>query len=184
MLPRRLVHSTCFAACLAAAALPARAQEAIDEPPATPMALGHQEFLRQLDKLQEPALPAVRVGGVPMDAQVAAIGVHRAAGDRPVRVEIARSRRPLVLSLASTEAVNWQLDNKGRRLVAVLLSGAKASTVSGTKGRVVVIGPQAAHSRDSIEFLHLKRQIGLSLANPLQAFQGEYEGSSFLVQGR
>ncbi len=132
------------------------------------------------------------LGSVPLDAEVHMVGVYEgprgSRGDRsdaksPVRVTVGRSSRPVVLVLASYEAVNWVIQPAGARISAVLLSGYKASTVQGAPDVPQLrIGTSYAYAPDSAEYVRL-RQAVTQYTGPreIKSFQGAYNGAEFTV---
>jgi hypothetical protein len=142
-----------------------------------------------------PRALAPGLADVPKDAQVHIIGVYegkqptgvpRNAQNKPiVRVIVRNANKPVVLVLASYEAVSWQVTNVGARVSAVLLSGYTPSTVSGTGGATQLrIGNNYAYSPTSSEYLQLRRAV-TQYTGPLEirSFQGAYAGSDFSVGG-
>lgn len=132
---------------------------------------------------------------IPADAQVQMVGVyeagHHATGlptDHPlysVRVEVRPSTHPLVLVLASYEAVNWVVVNSGARISAVLLSGQYDSRLNGAgSARVLRIGTAYAYSGGSAEYVRLRQAVMQYTGNrEIRSFQGSYSGAEFLVGG-
>lgn len=129
---------------------------------------------------------------VPADAEVAAIGVYESksgthGADRPrspgfVRVTVAPASQPLVLVLTNYEPVRWIVQNQGRKISAVLLSGYYESSVLGLTGvPVLKIGSTNAYQVDSPEYGKLKQDVARYVSNPLRTFQGTYSGQDFMV---
>lgn len=131
---------------------------------------------------------------VPANAQVAVIGVYesksgahgsgvaRTAGS--VRVSVLPAATPLVLVLSSYEPVRWIVQNSGRKISAVLLSGYHESSAFGIDGAPVLkIGSTYAYKMDSPEYARLKTDIGRYVSNPVRTFQGGYSGQDFSVSG-
>jgi hypothetical protein len=131
---------------------------------------------------------------IPSNAQVSMIGVYegkpksnntpRPVNEEPVavRVVITASNVPLVLALNSYRPVNWTIENQGRPISAVLLSGILQSTVTGTTARVVPIGKRFAYDDRQDDFIKLKQQVSLIAHTPVKDFQGTYYGTEFYVR--
>ena len=133
--------------------------------------------------------------GVPADAQVQMIGIYepkgRSSGStrdhsaHSVRVEVHSSRHPMVLVLASYEAVNWVVVNTGAQISAVLLSGYNESAVHGMgNARVLRIGSAHPYAAGSAEYVRLQQAVAqYAGARAIRSFQGSYTGSEFVVGG-
>jgi hypothetical protein len=131
---------------------------------------------------------------IPSNAQVSMIGVYKGkpksndtstlTDEEPVavRVVIAASNLPLVLALSSYRPVNWTIENQGRPISAVLLSGISPSMVTGTTARVVPIGKRYAYDDRQDDFIKLKQQVSLIVDMPVKDFQGTYDGTEFYVR--
>ncbi len=140
-----------------------------------------------------PAIPAARplLAKVPADARVSVVGVYEAASGShghgqarkagTIRVTVAPGRGPLVLVLASYEPVTWLVQDGGRPISAILLSGYHPSQVIGTNAEVHRIGSQYAYKPGSAEYERLKQEIARYVAAPVQNFQGTYSGKEFSV---
>jgi hypothetical protein len=129
---------------------------------------------------------------VPAHAEVAAIGVyesksgtHSAAGPRSpgfIRVTVAPASTPLVLVLTNYEPVRWIVQNNGRKISAVLLSGYQESSVLGlTDVPILKIGSTHAYKMDGPEYARLKLDVARYVSNPVRTFQGSYSGQEFMV---
>lgn len=142
----------------------------------------------------EPAEEIPEVPPIPSNAQVSMIGVY---GGRPksketsattkkepgeVRVVIAASNVPLVLALNSFESVHWIIENQGRPISVVFISGLSPSSVSGTPAKVVSIGKQFAYDERQDNFNKLKRQVSNVTQRPIKDFQVIHSGSDFYIQ--
>jgi hypothetical protein len=143
-----------------------------------------------------PAMPVTPgMEGVPADAQVQMIGIYepkgRSSGStsdhsaHSVRVEVHSSMHPMVLVLASYEAVNWVVVNTGAQISAVLLSGYNESTVHGTGDtRVLRIGSAHPYAAGSAEYVRLQQAVAqYAGTRAIRSFQGSYTGSEFMVGG-
>lgn len=131
---------------------------------------------------------------IPSNAQVSMIGVHEGklnskntitpTDEEPVAVKVvvAASNVPLVLALNSYRPVNWTIENQGRPISAVLLSGISSSIVTGTTARVVPIGKRFAYDDQQDDFIKLKQQVSLITHTPVNDFQGAYYGAEFYVR--
>lgn len=98
-----------------------------------------------------------------------------------VMVDVPYSKTPLVLVLASHESVQWVINDHGRPISAVLLSGHPLSTVAGVYGGHVAIGNRHAHEADSPEYLKLKELVIRNTRLPTVQFQGAQTGAAFTV---
>lgn len=127
------------------------------------------------------------------NARIEAIGVYEPEGVSrsfrqprkagPVQIVLQRSSAPIVLVLSSYEPVNWNLVNKGADLKAVLLAGARDSTVNGAgAARIVRIGSMYAYRRDE-KFAALQQEVIRWSGKSIDMFQGQYSGSTFMVGG-
>lgn len=132
---------------------------------------------------------------VPRDAQVAVVGVYESKAATPrrsdasralnvVRVNVQPASTPVVLVLSSYEPVRWVIQNSGRKISAVLLSGYSESEALGA-GNVPVlkIGATSAYKMESTEYERLKRDVRRYVSNPVRSFQGSYAGQEFSVSG-
>ncbi|MBU2288553.1 MAG: hypothetical protein KKC85_19270 [Gammaproteobacteria bacterium] len=151
---------------------------------------------RQINGLQT-AMPAPPVAQalldqVPANAEVAVLGVYeskagshglgrtRSAGF--VRVTVTPASKPLVLVLTSYEPVRWIINNSGRKISAILISGYYDSSALGiTNVPVLKIGSSYAYKMDSPEYTRLKSDIARYVSNPVRSFQGTYSGQEFSV---
>ncbi|MES2251941.1 MAG: hypothetical protein V4645_32065 [Pseudomonadota bacterium] len=140
-----------------------------------------------------PAPPPL-LNHVPQDAQVAVVGVYESKGRgrgadagrglNVVRVNVQPASTPLVLVLSSYEPVRWVVQNSGRKISAILLSGYHESEALGTAGvPILKIGSTYAYKMDSAEYEKLKRDVGRYVSNPVRSFQGSYAGQDFSVSG-
>ena len=132
-----------------------------------------------------PGLPLL--SRVPPQAQVAIVGVYEGASKRsaagaPVRISVPPSSTPLVLVLSSYESVQWLVQNTGRPISAVLLSGYSPSTVLGTGDAPVLrIGSTYAYQLGSENYTQLKQEIARYVPNRIDSFQGQYRGAEFSI---
>jgi hypothetical protein len=174
----------------------ATAAEAGNRPLAASVAAGASPAAGPAFKAVPP--PGTPVAGPPAagplsGAEVAVVGVYQsgrsvkgAPGTRdtgPVQVNVAPGSTPLVLVLASYEPVQWQVNNRGRKIAAVLLSGYYPSTVTGVAVPVTPIGTQYAYKPDSAEWPRLQAVVARHAPNPPRYFLGAYAGTSFDVPG-
>jgi len=125
--------------------------------------------------------------GVPANAEVHIVGVYESKNrsSRPLRVIVQRTARPIVLVLASYEAVNWQVVPAGGQVAAVLLSGYVPSTVSGA-GQVPLlrIGSTYAYAAESKDYQALRQAVAqYTRPREIRSFQGAYSGVEFAVGG-
>jgi hypothetical protein len=98
-----------------------------------------------------------------------------------VRVKIAASRVPLVLVLSNYESVEWRVQNEGRPIAAVLVSGYEPATVTGVQGKTIVIGRTHAYKMTGAEFPQLRAEIARYVPNSVRLFQGTYAGAEFSI---
>lgn len=130
------------------------------------------------------------------DAQVEAIGVYQGT-DREgrttkdgrkqghVEVHVRRSPKAKVLILSSYEPVRWVLTSEpGARIAAVLVSGYYPSEVVGAgRARIFNMGRTFAYKLGSAEHRALNRDTIMCIGKPIDAFQGRYDGTYFVVGG-
>lgn len=140
-----------------------------------------------------PGAPAApMLSQVPANAEVAVIGVYESKGGSrgsgavrmpgTVRVTVLPASAPLVLVLTSYEPVRWVVQNSGRKISAVLLSGYHESNAYGVEGvPVLKIGTTHAYKMDSPDYAKLKKDVARYVANPVRTFQGTYSGQDFSV---
>jgi hypothetical protein len=134
---------------------------------------------------------------VPANARVLVVGVYEGAsasgapsvagpGGRrspgSVRINVQPGSTPVVLVLASYESVRWVINNNGRKISAILMSGYEQSSVTGgDTSKVLRIGSRYAYKIDSNEYNQLKQDIARYVSNPVTTFQGSYKGQDFSV---
>ncbi len=139
-----------------------------------------------------PMTGAPMLSQVPSNAEVAVIGVYESKGGKhgigvarsagAIRVTVLPSSTPLVLVLTNYEPVRWIVQNSGRKISAVLLSGYHESNAFGVDGAPVLkIGSTHAYKMESPEYLKLKSEIARYVSNPVRTFQGTYTGQDFSV---
>jgi hypothetical protein len=167
------------------------AETGIGGPTREPVAMTGIAPTRPKGMAIQASLPGL--AGVPVDARVHMIGVYESRGrstggasaKREITVVARASSQPMVLVLASYEAVDWSIRSTGGRIAAVLLSGGGSSSVSGV-GNVPVlrIGSDYAYSSGGAEYGRL-RQVVAQYTGPreIRSFQGMYAGSEFSVGG-
>jgi hypothetical protein len=152
-------------------------------------AIGTESSLRQ--PRTTPSLLAIAAG-----ARVEAVGVYESAAAKrvsgqskagPVQVNVRRGSRSTVLVLTSYEPVDWQVSatGSGQGIRAVLLGGYHDSTVTGAgDARIVRIGRVYAYEKEATAFSALDNEVKRQIGRPIDAFQGAYKASSFVVGGR
>ncbi|APW39835.1 hypothetical protein RD110_23705 [Rhodoferax koreense] len=137
-----------------------------------------------------PPSPMPLLSRVPAQAQVAIVGVyegsnHRVPGGAPVRIFVPPSSIPLVLVLSSYESVQWLVQNSGRPISAVLLSGYSPSTVLGAGDAPVLrIGSAYAYQLNGANYAQLKQDVARYVPNRVDSFQGLYQGKEFSIPNR
>ncbi|MGH8640994.1 MAG: hypothetical protein ACRET6_04750, partial [Burkholderiales bacterium] len=128
--------------------------------------------------------------GLAQDAAVEAIGVYeasrKAGGAREtdaVVVSIGRTGKPVVLVLASYEAVTWRIEKlPGTVLRHVLLSGYHQSAVQGVSGAEITrIGSAYAYSLGSGQYSSLQQAVTQYTGKGIDRFQGSYTGTRFSI---
>jgi hypothetical protein len=129
------------------------------------------------------------------NADIEAVGVYegsevgkaRGASARTgtVQVRVARSPRPVILSLSSYEPVRWVVTvEPGARLAAVLQSGYGDSEVLGAgSARVYKTGKSYAYKRGGAEYARVNTEVRQWTGKGIDTFQGSYTGSMFRVGG-
>jgi len=137
-----------------------------------------------------------RLAALAANADIEAVGVYEGGGigkargasarTGTVQVSVARSPRPIVLSLSSYEPVRWVITlEPGAKLAAVLQSGYYPSEVFGAgDARIYNLGRLYAYKRGSPEFQALSSEVRQWTGKGIDTFQGTYTGSSFRVGGR
>ncbi|MGQ3055461.1 MAG: hypothetical protein ACT6S0_27035 [Roseateles sp.] len=131
---------------------------------------------------------------VPQDAQVAVVGVYEAKGRargaeagralNVVRVNVMPASTSLVLVLSSYEPVRWVIQNSGRKISAILISGYHPSEALGAgTAPILKIGSTFAYKMESAEYEKLKKDVRRYVSNPVRSFQGSYTGQDFSVSG-
>jgi outer membrane protein assembly factor BamB len=133
--------------------------------------------------------PLMPLQNVPANAHVSVVGVYEPRNRRGaaapdagvVRVKIAASRVPLVLVLSNYESVEWRVQNEGRPIAAVLVSGYEPATVTGVQGKTIVIGRTHAYKMTGAEFPQLRAEIARYVPNSVRLFQGTYAGAEFSI---
>lgn len=139
-----------------------------------------------------PASASPMLSQIPSNAEVAVIGVYESKGGMhgaakvrsagAIRVTVLPSSTPLVLVLTNYEPVRWVVQNGGRKISAVLLSGYHEADAFGVDGSPILkIGSTHAYKMGSPEYLKLKGDIARYVANPVRTFQGTYTGQDFSV---
>lgn len=151
-----------------------------------------QAQMRAGTSAYQPVVPVAKpILDVPADATIAMLGVYQPKGGNvggrrtaaPITVRVGPGSKPIVLVLASYEAVTWMIQPGSRKIAAVLLSGYTPSSVHGQgPAQVVRIGSRYAYKFDSPEFQELRRDVARYVGNTTPVFQGGYEGSDFQVQ--
>lgn len=129
------------------------------------------------------------------NADIEAVGVYegsevgkaRGASARTgtVQVRVARSPRPVILSLSSYEPVRWVVTvEPGAQLAAVLQSGYGDSEVLGAgNARVYKTGKSYAYQRGGADYARVNTEVRQWTGKGIDTFQGSYTGSMFRVGG-
>lgn len=149
-----------------------------------------------LSRPQPPAPPSAGsapvLAGLPGNARIEAIGVYQGirsprqrAGEVPaIPVRVHNTGRPLVLVLSSYESVTWQVQaDAGVKIVAVLLSGYKSSTVQGTgDARIMSLGTHYAYEPTGTQYEELSMAVLRTTGRRIHNMQGAYEGREFAIR--
>jgi hypothetical protein len=149
-----------------------------------------------LSRPQPPAPPSAGsapvLASLPGNARIEAIGVYQGirsprqrAGEVPaIPVRVHNTGRPLVLVLSSYESVTWQVQaDAGVKIVAVLLSGYKSSTVQGTgDARIMSLGTHYAYEPTGTEYEKLSMAVLRTTGRRIHNMQGAYEGREFAIR--
>lgn len=132
------------------------------------------------------------LAGLPGNARIEAIGVYQGirsprqrAGEVPaIPVRVHNTGRPLVLVLSSYESVTWQVQaDAGVKIVAVLLSGYKSSTVQGTgDARIMSLGTHYAYEPTGTQYEELSMAVLRTTGRRIHNMQGAYEGREFAIR--
>lgn len=158
--------------------------------------------LRQLDAAQRGSGQAIAIpDGLPVpdwarNGEVAAVGVYESTRGShgigkpsragPVKVQVRRGRKPVILVLTSYEPVQWQIEKDlGAQIAAVLVGGYHTSEVRGTDGvRQLDIGNVYAYEQGSEEYRKLEAAVARRTGLRIASFQGRYSGETFAVGGQ
>jgi hypothetical protein len=126
---------------------------------------------------------ATRVEAVSVYEAVAMRAPSMPQNPGPVRVQLRRTARPVVLVLSSHQTVEWQLEiEPDAALEAVLTSGYGESTVAGAGTALVTsIGGFYAFKRGSAEFRHLEDEVLRCTGRTIENFQSVYAGHTFEI---
>lgn len=128
---------------------------------------------------------------IPQNSQVFIFGVHHAHNpwlpddkqDGVVRVKVVAGDAPVVLVLANYGPVKWAVENAGRPIAAVLVTGLTPATVIGVDVAPVPIGKYFPYQIGAPEEQHLRDRLKALVGNAPQAlFQGTYRGWEFTVR--
>jgi len=147
-----------------------------------------------------PAEPANNQAKV-ADAEMHVIGLYGPKGlienNKRVDVEVRPTARPVVLVLTSYYTVDWYLRlAPGARVKQIILGGANEQTIAGVPDRVSVVRcfPKDANDRarlwfyaydpKSSEYRETMRKLNEMTGLPVATFQGEYQGTSLVVDGK
>ena len=177
----------------ASAQASARAEQLMARMEASGLSRG---FPRSTDLSLATNVPAdARLALLARSADIEAVGVYqgsdvgkaRGASARTgtVQVRVARSPRPVILSLSSYEPVRWVVTlEPGARLAAVLQSGYSDSEVLGAgDARVYQTGKSYAYKRGGAEYARVSSEVQQWTGKGIDTFQGSYTGSMFRVGG-
>ena len=127
-----------------------------------------------------------RIGTIPSDAKVEAIGVYETKDRSPagVTVLIKKSNKPIVLMLSAYEPVRWNLIKElGANLVAVIATGYNVPVVTGANGtRTMVKRGSYAYEKNSPGYAAWNSDAIMWTGKPIGNFQGIYGGTTFVVQ--
>jgi predicted esterase len=135
------------------------------------------------------------------DAEMHVIGLYGPKGlvrnNKRVDVEVRPTAKPMVLVLTSYYTADWHLRLAPRaRVRQIILGGANEQTIEGVPDGVPVVRCFPRHRADrarpwfyaydprSGEYLEMVRKLNEMTALPVASFQGEYEGTSLVVDGK
>jgi len=117
--------------------------------------------------------------------------------NKRVDVEVRPTAKPVVLVLTSYYSVDWNLKlAHGARVRQIILGGANEQTIEGVPAAVPVARcfPKDhtdrarlwfyAYDSKSSEYREMVRKLNEMTALPIASFQGEYEGTSLVVDGK
>ncbi|OYY73711.1 MAG: hypothetical protein B7Y40_07560 [Gammaproteobacteria bacterium 28-57-27] len=135
--------------------------------------------------------------GLPLNAQVEAVGVYQGTGTSggvspegrkmgTVDVLVRRGTAPVILVLSSYEPVQWKISiDPGAQLAGVLLSGYYPSLVTGAGSALVLqMGRFYAYQRSTREYDALNREVqSWTGGQSIKVFQGQYKGTTYTVGG-
>ncbi|MGH8054672.1 MAG: hypothetical protein ACREP4_12220 [Stenotrophomonas sp.] len=152
-----------------------------------------QQARQRLVAAAPPPSVSGRLADLARTAMIEAIGVYEAgnavqvAGTQgrtgSVQVSVRRGSKPIVLVLSAYEPVNWMLTvEPGANLAAVLVGGYHQGQVFGA-GRAPVrqLGRTYAYKRGGSEYSALNTEVQRMTGKPIDAFQGRYDGGTFVT---
>jgi hypothetical protein len=165
-------------------------------PPAQVEAWQRWQLQRRMDGELARAAPApVRpmLSDLPANVRVAAIGVYEAAvsAQRPgggrvggIRVNVGPGASPLVLVLSSYEPVNWHVQDNGRKIAAILVSGydGASNVLAAGSPNILKVNLGYAYQLGSADYQKMEREVAKYVAAPIGSFQGGYKGQEFFVR--
>lgn len=157
----------------------------------------HQEDKGQL--ATKPAPLAEKLN--PNEHELHVIGIYGAKKlkeNAPVEVEVQPTTKPIVLVLTSYFSVEWKLKlAPGAKLRKVILSGYNQQNITGVPAEVPIARssyyPDEASRKEGWFFSYewntpgyreMVRRLNDKTALPIATFQSEYEGTSFVVDGK
>jgi RNA polymerase sigma factor (sigma-70 family) len=135
------------------------------------------------------------------DAEMHVVGLYGPKGltgnNKRVDVEVRPTAKPVVLVLTSYFTVDWHLKlAPGARLRQIILGGWNEQTVEGVPATVPVVrcfpkdhSDRArlwfyAYDPKSRQYLEMVRKLNEMTALPVASFQGDYGGTSLVVDGK
>jgi RNA polymerase sigma factor (sigma-70 family) len=156
----------------------------------------------QADNAEPSKLNAEPVGKAKLaDAEMHVIGLYGPKGltknNKRVDVEVRPTAKPIVLVLTSYFTVDWYLRlSPGAQVRQIILGGANEQTIEGVPDGAPVVRcfPKEhtdrarlwfyAYDSKSNEYQEMVRKLNEMTALPVASFQGEYEGTSLVVDGK
>ncbi|MGE8280352.1 MAG: hypothetical protein ACN6O2_07930 [Stenotrophomonas sp.] len=136
---------------------------------------------------------AAPLAALARNARIEAVGVYEAANGvhgvgiqhqaGSIQIRVRRSSTPTILVLSAYEPVNWMLTvEAGANLQAVLVGGYHTGQVFGAgNARIMQLGRTYAYKRGGQEYSALDAEVQGVTGKSINAFQGRYDGSTFVT---
>ena len=152
-------------------------------------AIGSAQFEAELAAKRQTvtSLATQRIGVIPANARVEAVGVYETKDRSPsgVNIIIKKSDKPIVLMLSAYEPVKWNIIKEtGANLVAVVATSYNLPTVTGAgSAKLIIKRGSYAYERNSQQYELINGEALMWTGKPISKFQGAYGGTNFVVGG-